>query len=347
MLYMKKITKIIIAIAAILVVIGCVVGYYAYQMVYAPNISTRDVQYLYIRNGEDFEQVKKNLYANFTVDDKDAFERVAELKHYGSNIKPGRYRIKKSMSNNELINMLRSGAQEPVNVKINNIRTLPQLCGKVAAQIDIDSATLCNLLTDGDVLTKYGFDSKTCLAMFIPDTYEMYWNTSERGFVDKMYVNYNNFWNEERQKKAKALNLTRIQVATLASIVQCEQSVHREEQPTIAGLYLNRLRIGMALQSDPTVVFAIGDFSVRRVTGAMLEVDSPYNTYKHTGLPPSPITFAEKTAIDAVLDHDHNDYIYMCAKADFSGKHSFAKTYAQHLQNAKEYRKALDKRGIK
>ncbi|MBQ5512909.1 MAG: endolytic transglycosylase MltG, partial [Bacteroidales bacterium] len=233
---MKKITKIIIAIAAILVVIGCVVGYYAYQMVYAPNISTRDVQYLYIRNGEDFEQVKKNLYANFTVDDKDAFERVAELKHYGSNIKPGRYRIKKSMSNNELINMLRSGAQEPVNVKINNIRTLPQLCGKVAAQIDVDSATLCNLLTDGDVLTKYGFDSKTCLAMFIPDTYEMYWNTTERGFVDKMYVNYNNFWNEERQKKAKALNLSRIQVATLASIVQCEQSVHREEQPTIAGL---------------------------------------------------------------------------------------------------------------
>ncbi|MBQ5575391.1 MAG: endolytic transglycosylase MltG [Bacteroidales bacterium] len=344
---MKKITKIIIAIAAILVVIGCVVGYYAYQMVYAPNISTRDVQYLYIRNGEDFEQVKKNLYANFTVDDKDAFERVAELKHYGSNIKPGRYRIKKSMSNNELINMLRSGAQEPVNVKINNIRTLPQLCGKVAAQIDVDSATLCNLLTDGDVLTKYGFDSKTCLAMFIPDTYEMYWNTSERGFVDKMYVNYNNFWNEERQKKAKALNLTRIQVATLASIVQCEQSVHREEQPTIAGLYLNRLRIGMALQSDPTVVFAIGDFSVRRVTGAMLEVDSPYNTYKHIGLPPSPITFAEKTALDAVLDHDHNDYIYMCAKADFSGKHSFAKTYAQHLQNAKEYRKALDQRGIR
>ena len=128
--------------------------------------------------------------------------------------------------------MLRSGAQEPVNVKINNIRTLPQLCGKVAAQIDVDSATLCNLLTDGDVLTKYGFDSKTCLAMFIPDTYEMYWNTTERGFVDKMYVNYNNFWNEERQKKAKALNLTRIQVATLASIVQCEQSVHREEQPT-------------------------------------------------------------------------------------------------------------------
>jgi UPF0755 protein len=149
---MKKITKIIIAIAAILVVIGCVVGYYAYQMVYAPNISTRDVQYLYIRNGEDFEQVKKNLYANFTVDDKDAFERVAELKHYGSNIKPGRYRIKKSMSNNELINMLRSGAQEPVNVKINNIRTLPQLCGKVAAQIDVDSATLCNLLTDGRVV---------------------------------------------------------------------------------------------------------------------------------------------------------------------------------------------------
>ena len=330
-----------------MIVVGCVIGYYAYQMVYAPNISVRDAQYLYIHNGADFEQVKKDLYANFYVDDKASFERVADLKHYADNIKPGRYRIKKSMSNNELINMLRSGAQEPVQLRINNIRTVPQLCGKVASQIDIDSAVLNDLLVDGEVLRKYGFDLKTCVAMFIPDTYEMYWNTTERGFVDKMYTNYNSFWSEERQKKAKALNLSRIQVATLASIVQCEQSVHREEQPTIAGLYLNRLRIGMALQSDPTVVFAIGDFSVRRVTGAMLEVDSPYNTYKHTGLPPSPITFPEKTALDAVLDYDHNDYIYMCAKADFSGKHSFAKTYAQHLQNAKEYRKALDKRGIK
>ncbi|MBO7440888.1 MAG: endolytic transglycosylase MltG [Bacteroidales bacterium] len=344
---MKKITKILLIAAALLIVVGCVIGYYAYQMVYAPNISVRDAQYLYIHNGADFEQVKKDLYANFYVDDKASFERVADLKHYADNIKPGRYRIKKSMSNNELINMLRSGAQEPVQLRINNIRTVPQLCGKVASQIDIDSAVLNDLLVDGEVLRKYGFDLKTCVAMFIPDTYEMYWNTTERGFVDKMYTNYNSFWSEERQKKAKALNLSRIQVATLASIVQCEQSVHREEQPTIAGLYLNRLRIGMALQSDPTVVFAIGDFSVRRVTGAMLEVDSPYNTYKHTGLPPSPITFPEKTALDAVLDYDHNDYIYMCAKADFSGKHSFAKTYAQHLQNAKEYRKALDKRGIK
>ncbi|MBQ1696377.1 MAG: endolytic transglycosylase MltG [Bacteroidales bacterium] len=344
---MKNITKILLIVAALLIVAGCITGYYLYQIVYAPNISVQKAQYLYIRNGADFEQVKQDLYANFNVEDKAAFERVAALKHYGSNIKPGRYHIKKTMSNNELINLLRSGAQEPVQLRINNIRTIPQLCGKVAAQIDVDSASLCTLLTDGEILSKYGFDSKTCLAMFIPDTYEMYWNTSERGFIDKMYVNYKNFWNDERLKKAKALNLTQIQVSTLASIVQCEQSVHREEQPTIAGLYLNRLRIGMALQSDPTVVFAIGDFSIRRVTGAMLEVDSPYNTYKNIGLPPSPITFAEKSALDAVLDHDHNDYIYMCAKADFSGKHSFAKTYAQHLQNAKEYRKALDKRGIK
>ncbi|MCR5455073.1 MAG: endolytic transglycosylase MltG [Bacteroidales bacterium] len=344
---MKKITKILLVVVALLVVIGCAVGYYAYQMVYAPNISTYDAQYLYIRNGDNFEQVKKNLYANFRVEDQAAFERVAELKHYGGNIKPGRYHIKKSMSNNELVNMLRSGAQEPVNVKINNIRTIPQLCGKIASQIDVDSATLCDMLVDGDAVSKYGFDPKTCVAMFIPDTYQMYWNTSERGFVDKMYVNYKNFWNEKRLQKAKDLNLTQLQVSTLASIVQCEQSVFREEQPIIAGLYLNRLRMGMALQSDPTVVYAIGDFSVRRVTAAMLEVDSPYNTYKNVGLPPSPITFPEKTAIDAVLDYDHNEYLYMCAKADFSGKHSFARTYSQHLQYAKEYRRALDKKGIR
>lgn len=344
---MKKITKIILAITALLLIAGCVAAYYIYNMVYAPNISVRDSQYLYIHNGADFEQLKKDLYANFTVEDKEAFERVASLKHFGGNIKPGRYRIKNFMSNNELINMLRSGAQEPVQLRINNIRTVQQLCGKVAGQIDVDSAALYQLLDGGDVLQKYGFDIRTCVAMFIPDTYEMYWNTSERGFVDKMYANYKNFWNDTRTQKAKSLGLTPLQVSTLASIVQCEQSVHREEQPTIAGLYLNRLRTGMALQSDPTVVFAIGDFSIRRVTGAMLEVDSPYNTYKNIGLPPSPITFPEKSALEAVLDYDHNDYLYMCAKSDFSGKHSFAKTYSQHLQNAKEYRKALDQKGIK
>lgn len=344
---MKKNTKILLALAAAVAVIACVVGYYAYQMIYSANISVGDTQYLYIHNGEDFEQVKKNLYANFRVKDQASFERVASLKHYVGNVKPGRYRIKETMSNNALINMLRSGAQEPVKVIINNIRTVPQLCGKIASQIDLDSAALCTMLMDAEMLDKYGFDSKTCAAMFMPDTYELYWNTTERGFVDKMYANYKNFWNEERLEKAKALKMTQIQVSTLASIVQCEQSVHREEQPIIAGLYLNRLRIGMALQSDPTVVYAIGDFSIRRVTGAMLQIDSPYNTYKYTGLPPSPITFPEKNAIDAVLNHDNNEYLYMCAKADFSGRHSFARTYQQHQQNAKEYRKALDNRGIK
>ncbi len=316
-------------------------------MVYAPNVSTHGAKYLYIRNGAEFGQVKDSLYKNFTVDDKAAFERVAELKHYTENVKPGRYRIKDGMSNNELINMLRSGAQEAVKLSFNNIRTIPQFCARVSHYIDIDSASLNDILADDARMSKYGFDSRTCMAMFIPDTYQIYWNTTADGFIEKMYKNYKEFWNDSRMGKAKALKMTPLQVSTLASIVQCEQSVHREEQPTIAGLYLNRLRTGMALQSDPTVVYAIGDFTIRRVTGAMLEVDSPYNTYKHTGLPPSPITFAEKTALDAVLDHDKNDYLYMCAKADFSGRHSFAKTYAQHLQNAKEYRKALDKRGIK
>ena len=344
---MKKIFKTMIVLAAIVLVAGCLLGYYVYGIIYSPNIYTNGREYLYIRNGSGFAQVKDSLYAAFRVEDRTAFERVAALKHYDDNVKPGRYRIKDGMSNNALINMLRSGAQEAVNLSFNNIRTVPQLCARVARQIDVDSATLCECLSDGELLQKYGFDSRTCMAMFIPDTYQVYWNTTAEGFVDKMYNNYKQFWTEERLQKAKALKMTPLQVSTLASIVQCEQSVHRDEQPTIAGLYLNRLRIGMALQSDPTVVFAIGDFSIRRVTGAMLDVDSPYNTYKYPGLPPSPIAFVEKSAIDAVLYHDNNDYIYMCAKADFSGRHSFSRTYDQHRQYAREYRKALDKRGIK
>ncbi len=344
---MKKTLKIALAVMAVLLVAAGVAGYVIYQKIYSPNIFVAGGKYLYIPRDADYQRVKDSLYANFRVDDKAMLEMVADWKNYPQKVKSGRYQIKDGMSNNELINMLRSGNQAPVNVTFNNIRTLEQLASKVSHQIDVDSTYLLGLLMDDSYMQKYGFDSKTCFAMFIPDTYQMYWNATAEKFIERMYDCYKDFWTESRLNKAKTLNLTPLQVSTLASIVQCEQSSKKEEQPKIAGLYLNRLKIGMALQSDPTVVYACGNWGVKRVTNAMLEVESPYNTYKYPGLPPSPICFAEQSALDAVLNRDNNDYLYMCAKSDFSGYHNFAKTYDQHLRYAREYQNALNKRGIR
>ncbi|MBQ9213852.1 MAG: endolytic transglycosylase MltG, partial [Bacteroidales bacterium] len=186
----------------------------------------------------------------------------------------------------------------------------------------------------------------TCAAMFLPDTYQFYWNTSEEKFIEKIYSYYKQFWTENRLKKASQINLSPIEVSILASIVQKEQAQFKDEQPIIAALYLNRLKIGMPLQSCPTLIFAIGDYSIKRVTSKMLALDSPFNTYKHTGLPPSPICFPEKGAIDAVLNPDNNDYIFMCAKSDFSGRHNFSKSYEDQKRFARDYQKALDRIGI-
>jgi len=344
---MKKSFKIALLVLGVLLLGAGVAAYYAYQKIYSPNVFVVKDRFLYIPNGARYSQVKDSILRNFRVEDVNMLEFVAGLKGYTEKVKPGRYEIKDGMSNNALIDMLRSGNQAPVNVTFNNLRTLEQLSGKVAAQIDVDSVYLLSLLSDNTYMQKYGMDSRTCVAMFIPDTYQFFWNTSAEKFIERMHDCYQKFWTDERKQKAKALRLSQLDVATLASIVQSEQSVHRDEQPKIAGLYENRLRQGIALQSDPTVVFAIGDFSIRRVTNAMLEVDSPYNTYMYPGLPPSPICFPEQSALEAVLNPDHNDYIYMCAKADFSGYHNFAKSYDQHLRYAREYQAALNKKGIK
>ncbi|MBR6278822.1 MAG: endolytic transglycosylase MltG [Bacteroidales bacterium] len=343
---MKKAVKLISFTAGFLILAASITGYIIYRKVFSPNIFLNGKNYLYIPQDADFNTVKDSLYANFRVEDKTMFEFTAQRKNYTNKIKPGRYKIQDGMSNNALINLLRSGEQSPVNLTFNNIRTIKQLCSKVSHQIDIDSNYLYSLLQDDNFMNKYGFDHMSCSAMFIPDTYQMYWNTSAEKFIEKMYGYYQKFWNEERKAKASKINLTPLEVSTLASIVQMEQAQHKEEQPIIAGLYINRLKIGMPLQSCPTLIFALGDFSIKRVSGKMLETDSPYNTYKNPGLPPSPICFPEESALKAVLDYEHNDYLYMCAKSDFSGYHFFSKSYEEQKRHAKDFQKELDRKGI-
>jgi UPF0755 protein len=206
--------------------------------------------------------------------------------------------------------------------------------------------SILQALNDNDFLGKFGFDSRTAIGMFIPNTYELYWNTNADGLIERMYSEYEKFWNDSRKTKLQQTGLTQAEVSVMASIVAEETNV-TDEMATIAGVYINRIKSGMLLQADPTVKFAIGDFSIRRVLNKHLDYDSPYNTYKYKGLPPSPICMPSIAAIDAVLDYVHHDYYYFCAKNDFSGRHIFAKTLAQHNSNAQAYRNALNSMNIK
>ena len=260
-------------------------------------------------------------------------------------VKPGRYRLKKGMTNRTLINMIKAGNQDPVKLKFHNIRKKENFAAYLASNLEADSLSFINVLDSTALISKYGFNQDNVYAMFIPNTYEMYWNISPVDFFERMHKEYDKFWTADRKQKAASLNLTPTQVYTLASIVDAE-ALYDKEMPIIAGLYLNRLNKGILLQADPTVIFANNDFTVKRVTGKLLQVQSLYNTYKYAGLPPGPIMMPSINAIDAVLNRDNNNYIYMCAKEDFSGYHNFAENKAQHEINARKYREALNKRNI-
>ena len=235
--------------------------------------------------------------------------------------------------------------QIPVKVTFNHLRTKEQLAGKISTQIEADSIAIINQLSDTTFLIETGLNNDNVSCLFIPNTYEFYWNTSATEFLNKMQKEYDKFWNNERLKKAATIGLTKFEVSALASIVEME-SYKKEERPIIARLYLNRLKKGMKLQSDPTIIFAVGDFTIRRVLTKDLKIDSPYNTYLHKGLPPGPICLPSINAIDAVLNASKNDYLFMCAREDFSGYHNFAKTSKEHSKNARKYRRALNKRKI-
>jgi UPF0755 protein len=241
--------------------------------------------------------------------------------------------------------MLKLGLQKPLKLTFNNIRTPQQLAGRISQQIEADSLSILALLTSDHVASSYGFDKTTIIAMCVPNTYEFYWNTNAKGFLDKMQKEYERFWNDERKSKAFKLGLTKVEISTLASIVE-EETRFNIEKPKVAGVYINRLNKGIPLQADPTVKFAVGDFALRRILTKHLEIDSPYNTYKFRGLPPGPIRCPSISSIDAVLNAEKHSYLYFCAKADFSGYHDFAKTLTEHNRNAEAYRRALNKERI-
>lgn len=340
--------KLLLVFVILLVATSAIGVYHVYKTVYQPNVSTQHLKdgYFYVHTGWNYNDVVNSLYESGVIQNRNTFTWVAERKKYPQLVKPGKYKIKEGMSNNELINLLRSGKQEPVRVTFNNVRTKNQLAGKVSKYIEADSLSIITLLNDAAFCSQYGFDRQKIITLFLPNTYEFYWNTSAEEFVERMAKEYKNFWNEERKQKAKKLGLTQSEVATLASIVQAEQTIHRSEWPRVAGLYINRLKQGMLLQSDPTLIFAIGDFTINRVLNKDKEIESPYNTYKYAGLPPGPILLPETKAIDAVLNYETHDYLYMCAKEDLSGFHNFSKTLSQHNIYAQRYREALNKRGI-
>ena len=338
----------VLIVLGILLIFAMAFGYWLYRSVMSPNVQTaggKDVE-LFIPTGSDYNQVKTILAdAQFIINEK-SFDWVANKKELPDNIHPGRYIVKDGMSNNQLVNMLRGGLQSPVKVTFNNIRNVDMLAGRIASQIEADSASISNLLHNQEYINQLGFNSYTIPALFLPDTYEFYWNTDAEGFVVRMFQEYNKFWNEDRKQQAQSQGLTPIQVSTLASIVNKETNMS-DEMPRVAGVYINRLKNNWLLQADPTLIFAWNDYSIKRVLDRHKEIESPYNTYKYLGLPPGPICIPSIDAIKAVLNAEDHHYFFFCARDDFSGYHSFAKTLSEHNYNAAKYQQALNQRGIK
>ena len=343
----QKYRKIFSSAIIILLIAGFFVFLHFYNKIYKANVaSTRNGRVsLYIPTGSTWEDMKEQLENDTIFLDLKSFFWVAEKKNYPAHIHPGRYVLKEGMNNNDIVNKLRSGLQDPVNVVFHNIRTLPQLAGRISHQIEADSIALIAAMRDQKLTDSLGFTKETFPAIFIPNTYEFWWNTSAHEFIVRMHKEYQRFWTTERKEKAENIGLDEMEVITLASIVD-EETYYSEEMSRIAGVYMNRLHKRYRLQADPTVKYALGDFTIKRVLKKHLEIESPYNTYLHYGLPPGPIAIPSISAIDAVLNYEKHQYLYFCAKADFSGYHVFAKNLYQHNQNARKYQRALNRERI-
>lgn len=341
----KGILKKFIIALVLLIIVVLAFGAYYYSKYFGPNVTGKQ-EYLYIHTGATYDQVLKTIQDQDMVKDTASFNWAAVHMNYPKRVKPGRYHLHQGMGNRKLINMLASGTQEPVQLEFHGLRQKEQFAGFVSKKIEPDSTAIINLLDSASYVSKYGFTTDNVYTMFMPNSYQLYWNTSADKFFEKMYGNYEKFWTPERKQQAAALNLTLPQVSILASIVDAE-ALHDDEMPAVAGLYLNRLKKGMTLDADPTVIFALNDFTIKRVLTKYLSYNSPYNTYLHKGLPPGPIMMPSVAAVKAVLNYQKNDYLYMCAKADFSGYHAFATNVADHLVNARKFHDALDQRNIK
>ncbi len=338
--------KLLLGLLVIALIIGAL-GYNKYQQIFSPNVpSNLEDPIIYIPTGSDFEQLVQSLLDKKIIEDETSFRYTAEkMSFIKSKMRSGRFKIEPNWSNRALIGHLRGGTQATVKVVLTNERLPNEIAGKVSKVIEADSTSIDRLLRNESFLADHGFTPETAMTVFIPNTYEFFWNQDAEAFFEKMLKENKKFWGKkDRKAKAEGLQMSPQEVYTLASIVERETN-QNEEKPTIAGVYLNRLKKGMLLQADPTVVFAVGQFDLRRVLNKHLEYDSPYNTYKYTGLPPGPISMAEISTIDAVLNADDHNYIFFCAKGDGTGYHAFAKTLSGHNANAARYRRNLKKRG--
>jgi UPF0755 protein len=316
-------------------------GFYAWQITYTPNVLVgKQARPLIIPRGADFKDVQELLHEGDYTQDLISFSFISKLMEYDEQVKPGRYVLKPNLSNVEAIRILRAGIQEPVNITFNNVRLVKDLSEKITRNLNMKPQEFEAALIRFTMNNPYGFNKDNVLTMFIPNTYEVYFNVSAEDLIARMHNEFERFWNEERRGKAEAMELTPIEVSILASIVQAE-SIKHDEAPIIAGLYINRLKKGIPLQADPTLVFAVGDFTLKRVLNEHKEIDSPYNTYMYRGLPPGPVNMPEIFALEAVLNYTESNYLYMCAKEDFSGRHNFTHSYRQHLNNASRYQRAL------
>jgi len=339
--------QIILTIIAILIIGSGIITYLGYRMVYKPNVwlNGQKSAAFNIRSGSTWDDVKKQLYKNGTIIHRASFEQLASIMKYPDHIKSGHYILKEGMSNKQIITKLRSKQQDPVKLVFNNIRIKQELAGHLAEQLETDSVTFIKLLNDQEYVKTFGFTTENIISMFIPNTYEVYWDITPKKFIERMHKEYIAFWTDKRKAKLKAIGLTELQAITMASIVEKESNMN-DEKPDVAGVYMNRLKQGWLLQADPTLVYALGDFSIKRVLNVYKTIDSPYNTYKYFGLPPGPICLPSISSIDAVLNYRQHNYMYFCAREDFSGYHNFAVTMNEHLLNASKYQQALNKRGI-
>lgn len=344
----KKLPKriCIIGTLAVAVILLAGIGFYGYRLVLAPNFGCPKTVYVYINNDRDFDDLCRQLKDSAGCRSMNTFKQLASLLEYPAAMRTGRYAVCPEMNNLALLNSLRRGHQAATRLTFNNIRFKKDLAGRLDEQLMIGEDELLALLNDTVFCDSLGFSTETINALFIPNTYEVYWNIPADKLMQRMKKEYNAFWTPARLDKAKAIGLTPVEVAVLASIVE-EETAAGDEYPIVAGLYINRLHRGIPLQADPTVKFAVGDFSLQRILFEHLEIDSPYNTYKYTGLPPGPLRIPTIKGMDAVLNYMQHRYLYMCAKEDFSGRHNFAVTLAEHSRNANRYRAELNRRKIR
>lgn len=345
----KKISKTrliaILALVFIFIVAVFILPKLYYKFI-AANVEVNEKTYLYVPTNASYNQLKDSIDAHSILKRPEYFYDLADDRQLATKFKSGKYAIVPGMNNRAIINMLIAGNQEPVQLSFRNLRLKENLAGSVSKKLEFDSLSLINLLDSSVFIEEYGFNEENIYTMFIPNSYEIFWNVSAKDFFIRMNKEYKTFWNDERLKKANDLDLSIQEVSILASIVDGE-ALADKEMPTIAGLYLNRLNRGIKLEADPTVIFANNDFTIRRVLNRHLTKVSPYNTYRQKGLPPGPIMMPSINAIDAVLNHEKHDYIFMCAKEDFSGYHNFATTLSDHLANARKFQQALNQRNIK